>query len=59
MEFNTQNRIKAGKNGDEDGKALFKLLNNAVYVKTLENLRNRIDVNLVSNIKDYLNGHPN
>ena len=24
------------------------------YVKTLENLRNRIDVDLVSNIKDYL-----
>ena len=46
-------RIEAEKNGDKDGKALYKLTNNAVYEKTMENLRNRIDVNLVSNKKDY------
>ena len=29
-------------------------MNNAVYVKTMENLRDRIDVRLISNEKDYL-----
>ena len=46
VEFNTQKRIEAEQNGDKDGKALFKLTNNAVYGKTMGNLRNGIDVNL-------------
>ena len=54
VEFNTQKRIEAEKNGDKDRKTLFKFMNNAVYEKTMENLRNRIDVKLVSNKKDYL-----
>ena len=44
-------RIEAEKNGDIDGKALYKLTNNAVYRKTMESLRNKIDVKLVSNKK--------
>ena len=49
--FQYKTRIEAEKNKDEDGKALYKPMNNAVYEKTTEKLRNRIDVTLVSNKK--------
>ena len=52
VELNTQKRIEAEKNGYQDGKALNKLMNNAVYGKAKENLRKKIDVKLVSNKKD-------
>ena len=54
IEFNTQKRIEAEKKNDKDGKALYKLINNAIYGKTMENMRNKISVQLVNNEKDYL-----
>ena len=54
VEFNTQKKIGAEKNGDKDGKALHKLMNNAVCCKAMENFGNRIHVGVMSNKKDYL-----
>ena len=38
----------------KDGKPLYKLMNNAAYGKTMENLRNKVNVKFVSNKEDYL-----
>ena len=50
MHKKEQSRKKRGK----VGKALYNLMNNAVWGKTMKNLRNRIDLTLVSNEKDRL-----
>ena len=34
---------------------LFKIMNNSVYGKTTENLRKRVQVRLVDNVKEYKN----
>ena len=52
-EFNTQKIIKY-RNEDKDTNALHKLMDNAVYGRTMKNLRNRIDAKLESNEKDHL-----
>ena len=52
----TQNkRLEAEKIKMTKMKALHNLMKNSVYGKTIKNLRNRIDVKLVSSKKGYLN----
>ena len=50
----THKRIELEKNYEKDGKALCKLMKNAIYGKTMENLRHRTDVKLVNSEKEYL-----
>ena len=51
IDFNTQKRKEAT---NEAAKNLFKLLNNAVYKKTMENKRKRIKIRITTNEKDFL-----
>ena len=48
-------RTESEKTNEKDGKALYTLMNNAIYSKTRENLRNRIDMhwNLVNKVLMY------
>ena len=48
IEFNTEQRKKATNDFDKD---FFKLANNSVFGKTMENVRNRINFNLVNDEK--------
>ena len=50
----TKKRIEAEKIGDKNEKALYRLMKKSVYSKTMENVRYRIDVRIVSNEKCYL-----
>ena len=50
-EFNTERRKEATNAAD---KSLFKLLNNAVYDKTMENMRKKMKVRVTNTEKDYI-----
>ena len=51
VEFNTEKRKNAANSFERN---LFKLMINSVFGKLMENLRKRINVELINNAKDYL-----
>ena len=51
IDFNTQKRKETA---NEANKTLFKLLNNGVYGKTMENMRKTIKIRITKNEKDFI-----
>ena len=51
IDFNTPKRMEAIYEADKN---LFKLLNNAVYGKTMENMRKRMKIRIIKTPKDFL-----
>ena len=51
IDFNTERRKEATNESDKNH---FKLLNNAVYGKTMENMRKRIKIRIVKNSQDFI-----
>ena len=50
MDFNTEKRKEAKSDFEKD---MYKLMNNAVYGKTMQNVRNQIDFELVDTPERY------
>ena len=48
IDINTEQRKEATRRGDKAGKDLFKLFDNAVFRKTMENLRKQINFEVVT-----------
>ena len=51
IDFNSQKRKEATNDADKNH---FKLLDNAVYGKTIENMRKRIKIRFVKNSQDFI-----
>ena len=51
IDFNTERRKEANNEADKNH---FKLLNNAVYGKTMENIRKRIKIRAVKHSQDFI-----
>ena len=52
VDFNTEKRQE--RSDDEFNKGLYKLFNNCIYGKSIENERKRINVKLINDKKTYL-----
>ena len=58
IELNTLKRMQAENNNDKDEKALYKLMNNALYQNKMGDLSSRINRKLGNNEKGYLKCTP-
>ena len=54
IEFNIQKRKEAKAKGDKFGDVFFKLMNNAFFGKTIENVYKRQDVEIVNDVDRYI-----